>query len=369
MSMVTEKGRTGLLARIALIAGSVVFTLIVLELGARLVVRGPKALVNWKNIVLDERRGLANQNQGGRFSYDPLLGYVQRSGFESSQLNYDAHGFRAMPPLPAGATENPPILATGDSFTQGDEAADDETWPAGLQQRLKWRVVNAGVAAYGLDQTILRTEQLAASLKPAALVVGFIADNLRRAEMSRTWGAPKPYFELIPRPGGEDEVELRNVPVPAAPDPRDTLDFWERTFGWSVALEAFLTLKGWRYEWVIDHKRAMPPGTGEKLACPLMRRLARLGIPTLVVAQYDIYVWQNEDFAREQRRQSAVVLECAAKAGLAALDTYEAMAEAVRKDGLRKVYAAWHPSPQGYRLIADSIADEMEKRGMPGASP
>jgi lysophospholipase L1-like esterase len=358
MSTATEQVRTSLGARIALIAGSVLLTLAVLELGCRLL-RGPDKLLDWKNIVLDERIGLAGQNQGSRFSYDPLLGYVQRGGFASSLINYDAQGFRVMPPLPAGAIDAPPILATGDSFTQGDEAADNETWPARLQQRLRWRVVNAGVAAYGIDQTVLRTEQLAAQLEPAAIVVGFIADNLRRAEMSRTWGAPKPYFELK-----DGEAVLRNVPVPPAPDPRDTLGFWERAFGWSVALETFLEIKGWRYEWVVDHERATPPGTGEKLACPLMKRLARLGIPTLVVAQYDFYVWENEAFGAGQRRLSRIVLECAEKAGLAKLDLYAATARAIRQGGRNAIYHAWHPSPEGYRLIADGIAAEMTRRGM-----
>jgi lysophospholipase L1-like esterase len=360
MVAATGSVRTSLAARIALVFGSVLFTLVVLELGTRLVVRGPKALLTWKNIVLDERRGIVRQNIGSRFTADPMVGYIQRPGFQSALIHYDANGLRVMPPLPPGAIDAPPILATGDSFTQGDEAADDETWPAVLQQRLGWRVVNAGVAAYGLDQTVLRTEQLAAELKPAAIVVGFIADDIKRSEMSRTWGAPKPYFALR----SDGDVELRNVPVPAAPDPRDTLGFWERAFGWSVALEIFLELKGWRYEWVIDHERATPRGTGEKLACPLMRRLAGLNIPTLVVAQYDIYVWQDAEFGAEQRRLSRIVLECAEKAGLATLDTYDTIAQAVRERGRGTVYRTWHPSPDGYRLIGDSIAEEMQKRGM-----
>lgn len=31
----------------------------------------------------------------------------------------------------------------------------------------------------------------------------------------------------------------------------------------------------------------LPRGAGERMACPLMRRLAAIGLPVLVVAQYD----------------------------------------------------------------------------------
>ena len=345
--------------RITLVIASLLFSLLVLEIGCR-AARGPHALLHWKNIVLDQRQGMARHNLDTRFAYDRLLGYAQRPGFDSPDLNYDQHGFRLMPPLPADATEGPPVLATGDSFTQGDEVKDAETWPAFLQGMTKRKTINAGVAAYGIDQTVLRTEQLAAEVKPSVIVIGFTADDLRRAEMSRTWGAEKPYFTVK----GED-LELHNVPVPAPPRPEDTLDFWQWTFGWSVLLDTVLLHQGWQYEWAVDHKRATPPGTGERLACLLMRRLANLDVPTLVVAQYDLYVWQNADFAAEQRRLSQGLLKCAKAAGLATLDLYDAMAKAVHDDGREKIYGAWHPSPEGYELIARGIADELKRRHMP----
>ncbi|MBS0538586.1 MAG: SGNH/GDSL hydrolase family protein [Proteobacteria bacterium] len=337
---------------------SVLFSLLALEIGCR-ALRGTDSLLHWKNIVLEQRRGMAKQNIGGRFAYDPQLGYVQRAGFSSSQITYDADGFRNMPPPPADATEGGPILATGDSYTQGDEVANDETWPAYLQGLLKRRTVNAGVAAYGLDQTVLRTEMLAPKLKPSLIVVGFIADDLRRAEMSRTWGAEKPYFTLT-----NGELVLRNVPVPQSPRPEDTLDVWQWAFGWSVLLDTVLLHQGTQYEWIVDHHRATPPGTGLKIACPLMQRLARLGVPTLVVAQYDFYVWQNAEFGAEQRRLSQGVLKCADAAGLASLDLYDRTAAAVHAEGRTRIYGAWHPSPRGYRLIAEGIAAELTRRNM-----
>jgi len=347
-----------MLGRLLLVLGSVLFGLLALELGCR-VARGPQELWHWKNIVLAGRQSQAGQNIGHRFTFDPQLGYTQRAGFSTPLISYDALGFRDMPPPPADATDGPPVLAVGDSYTQGDEVANDQTWPADLQGLLKRRTINAGVSAYGIDQIVLHAGQLASRLKPSLIVMGFIADDVRRAEMSRTWGAEKPYFTLA---GGS--LVLHNVPVPPPPDPTDTLDFWQWIFGWSVLLDTVLQHQGWEYEWIVDHHRATPPGTGERLACPLMKRLAALGVPTLVVAQYDFYVWQNAEFGKEQRRVSRVVLGCAEAAGLASLDLYEDTAQAVRAQGERQIYGTWHPSPQGYRLIAEAIARELERRHM-----
>lgn len=345
-----------MIGRILLVLGSVLFGLLFLEVGCR-AVRGGDALVHWKNIPLEKRRAMAAHNFGARFVYDATLGYTPTPGYVDAETSYDAQGFRIMPPAPAGGA---PILATGDSYTLGDEVTNDESWPAVLQGLVGRRTINAGVAAFGFDQTVLRTEQLAAKLRPAAIVVGFIADDLRRAELSRAWGAEKPYFTL-----NDGALALHNVPVPPSPRPEDTLDFWHWAFGWSVLLDTVLIHQGLEYEWVVDHQRAVPPGTGERVACALMPRLAALGVPVVVVAQYDFYVWENAAFGAEQRRASGVVLNCAEEAGLVPLDLYDRFAAAVRADGRASVYRTWHPSPRGYRLIAEAIAAEMAKRHIP----
>jgi hypothetical protein len=347
-----------MIGRILLVIGSVLFGLLFLEIGCR-ALRGTDALLHWRNIVLEQRRGIAGNNIGARFVYDPLLGHTPTPGFVTGDTHYDADGFRQMPPPPAGAADGPPILATGDSYTLGDEVTDAEAWPAVLQGLARRRTINAGVAAYGFDQTVLRTEQLVPKLKPSVVVLGFIADDLRRAEMSRTWGTEKPYFTLN---GGA--LKLHNVPVPPSPRPEDTLDFWQQAFGWSVLLDTVLIHQGFEYEWVVDHKRAVPAGTGVLLACALMPRIARLGVPIVVVAQYDFYVWVNPEFGAEQRRQSQAVLKCATDAGFGAVDLYDKTAEAVRAKGRDKIYRTWHPSPEGYRLIAEEIAAELERRHM-----
>src|SRR5206468_11960945 len=133
--------------------------------------------------------------------------FISTSNFKSTDVNYDARGYRMGPLLPEDVANKRPVVALGDSYTHGDEVTDAETWPAQLQGILHWPVVNAGVTAYGVDQTILRAERAVAELKPAAIVIGFIPDDLRRVEMRRVGGTEQPYLP----PEGE-VVDANDVP-------------------------------------------------------------------------------------------------------------------------------------------------------------
>ena len=138
--------------------------------------------------------------------------------------------------------------------------------------------MNGGVSGYGFDQIVLRAEQLAALERPAAIVVAFIADDIRRTEMRRLWSADKPYFVL-----DDGKLVLRGVPVPPRADPRTTLSFWQRTLGYSYLFDFVLRRLDLLHDWFGDHVRAQAPGAGEALSCRLAGRLAGLqksaGVP------------------------------------------------------------------------------------------
>ncbi|MBS0521208.1 MAG: hypothetical protein JSR90_21085 [Proteobacteria bacterium] len=346
-----------MLGRAALVAASVFVTLIVLELGCRLV-RGPEWLVHWSNLVLDERRA-TRSGGGGRLVHDDALGFVSHPGYARDGVTYDAHGYRLAPTTARDLAE-PPILVVGDSYAHGDELSDAETWAALIQPLVGRRVVNAGVSGYGLDQAVLRAEGAAADVHPAAIVLAFIADDLRRSEMKRVWGAEKPYFTRV-----NGALVEHNVPVPPPPDPADTLDLWQRLFGWSVLVDTVLRHQGWQYEWAQDHARVLPRGEGEELACPLLARLAKLGLPGLVVAEYDPYAWRDADYRREQQRISAKVLECARTAGFATLDLFAAIDAAVRARGYDGVFRSSHPGPVGAEVAAKEIAAALRADHIP----
>ena len=158
----------------------------------------------------------------------------------------------------------------------------------------------------------------------------------------------------------------RNVPVPPSPAPATTLDIWQRLFGWSRLVDTVLESQGWKYEWQVDYARVLPRGEGTKLACPLFERLAGIGVPVLVVAEYDPYHWQNDDYRKITRTTDDAILACAKKAGLATLDMFPTIDAAVSEKGLWTIYGRSHPSAVGTALAAHRIAEEVQRLHIPG---
>ena len=350
--------------RVALLVGSILFSLLAMELGLRLMANGWDGLTHWPNLVAQARTANWAIGSISRGVHDARLGFVGRPGFRSDdgELTYDSQGLRVTPGPDGVPLAEPPILVVGDSFAHGEEVRDTESWPARLQALVKRRVVNAAMSGYGIDQMVLRAEIVAREVKPAAIIMSFIADDVRRAEMKRVWGGEKPYFELV-----DGRLVARNVPVPPHPEPASTLDLWQRLFGWSVLLDRVIDALGWRYEWLLDYARALPRHEGEKLACPLLKRLAAIGVPVLVVVEYDPYHWQDDNWRAETRRTDDAVLACASAAGLATLDLFETIDEGVRRQGLWTIYRRGHPAPAGTELAARRIAAELETRHIPPA--
>jgi GDSL-like Lipase/Acylhydrolase family len=343
------------LFRALLVAGSILFSLVLLELGLHLA-NGPHGLLEWPNIVRHQRVS-THSYTAARARYDSKLGFVGSPNYSEPDFHYDAHGLRVTP-VPAGVTlAEPPILAVGGSYTLGDEVADSETYPAQLQALIRRRVVNAGMEAYGLDQMVLRAELMTAEEKPAAIILSFGADNLRRMEMSRVWGVEKPYFTLT-----DGKLVLRNVPVPPSPDPATTLDIWQRLFGRSLLVDLILRHFGWQYEWSVDHVRVLPRDESVKLSCPLFKRMAALGVPTIVVAEYDPYLWTDLPYMREQNALTNQVLHCAAAAGFVTIDPFEEIDKGMRSAGRDLYYRKGeHPSPAGQALVARLVAEALQR--------
>lgn len=164
-------------------------------------------------------RGLSSpEARAGKF--DAELGWCNRplSGF--GEFRYDWAGARiGAEPL---AQEKLPgvrrVVAIGCSMTHGEEVGAAETWCARADaMRLDMEVANLGVAAYGIDQALMRLRRDGWALAPDEVWLGVLPSAaLRITTLFRPlldhWSldvAFKPRFEL------DSNGALRLIPCPA----------------------------------------------------------------------------------------------------------------------------------------------------------
>jgi lysophospholipase L1-like esterase len=281
--------------------------------------------------------------------HNDRLGYAPKPGFRGVgaggwPVTIDADGLRTCGES-ATADADQSILAVGDSYTFGEEVSDTQTWPAQLQRLSGRRVLNGGVSGYGFDQVVLRAEQLAEDHKPSMIIVGFIADDIRRTEMRRLWWRDKPWFDVQ-----ADEIVIKGAPVlqrkRIAPLPlRKHL---ERIL---IALPSTLQqLFGY-------HIRVRPAGHGARIVPYLIERLAKLEAAyrcrVVLLAQYHPGVWLDRAFAIGERRTTQGVLDRAQDLGLATVDTFPRFATEPAPESF---YVNSHLNARGNSMIASLLA-------------
>jgi hypothetical protein len=203
---------------LVLLLVSFLITLLCLEVGYRVVAGLPVfKLANWRT------EQVVKVNLGElKAEYDPVLGWTNKaSSYNEDGYTTIQYGVRRN--FEETTIRTGGMLATGDSFTEGWEVKDHESWPASLEKLTSAPVVNAATGGYGADQTILRAEQMLPIVKPKVLLIGFHEIAIVRAGYS-IFGAPKPYFTL-------ENGEPRYHP-PKFVEPRE-----KNTLTWKIAYE------------------------------------------------------------------------------------------------------------------------------------
>ena len=290
---------------------------------------------------------------------DPALGNTRRPHFSycnpihSFCISTGDYGTRCNGNMPPRA-ERPLTLAVGDSFVFGDDVGDADSWPAILERLTGRRVINGGVPAFGLDQTVLRSEQLAEIYSPEMIILSFIPDDVRRSEMSYFSGHAKPYFDVDGR-----ILHLYPAPVP----PPSALAPLKRLLSVSlmvnVLFDEFMHWDGPATEVVHEH--------GREVACLLMERIAtavRASAARVVILAQP----QAPDATPEHVQIKNGVLGCAATAGLQVLDLFPIIER--MPAGQRQRLFDGHMTAEGNRVVATALATFFEhERDDPHRSP
>ncbi|HYC66003.1 MAG TPA: SGNH/GDSL hydrolase family protein [Reyranellaceae bacterium] len=321
------------LANAGLIVASVAVSLLLIELAFRLAMGLPLLKVeDWRMQRLTDAR------VGEHAQFDPLLGWVPRANYASQEHNTLDHGVRRN----GGERElrTGSILTVGDSFTEGWDVDDDETWPAWLEMLGGAPVVNAGVGGYGTDQIVLRAEQLLPIVRPHTLIVGFLSFDIHRTGHA-AYGASKPWFTV-------ERGELRYHP-PAPPEARGKPTAWART-KWAVrdflarfAVIDFIMARLDQNFWYGGEKREYVKANNDpvQVTCLLLERLKKqadaMKVRTLLFMQYYAEALLEMEQQPADARQ---VMACAGRAGYEVVDHFPSLKAIVRSNAkaLRDYY-------------------------------
>lgn len=295
----------------------------------------------------------------GVMQHDSLLGWRLVDNLQTAKgFTTGAYGLR----MNSGDVRPPPrgaILAVGDSFTAGSGVNDDESWPAQLEQRLGFPVLNGSAGGWGVDQIVLRTEQLADIVHPSTVIIGVLAqDNLRNA-FKVYGGGHKPLFVIE-----NGKLKLTNVPVPRLAASPTVLGFWLKLAGHSYTVHRVM-MRLAPTNWVdrLRYDRVHSNETGVDITCLLMDRLKRLReekkIRVIVMVQYGA----AESEMSEPPWYGPPTLRCARERGFETVDSWPAQHELSVKDHNRFV-GLWldeggqlgHMSAAGNAFIADLLA-------------
>jgi lysophospholipase L1-like esterase len=120
---------------------------------------------------------------------DPLLGWAPRPGVRTSLYTYNSQGLRVKTPEMVYSTAATPgrerIAVFGDSFANGAEVGNDQTWASYAEDALRQvgtnaEVLNFGVNGYGMDQAYLRWRHHGSAYAPSVVVFALQLENAKR---------------------------------------------------------------------------------------------------------------------------------------------------------------------------------------------
>jgi hypothetical protein len=262
------------------------------------------------------------------------------------------------------------VLVTGDSVTHGDDVADDDTYPAALERILGVPVANLGVGGYGPDQALLKLEALFARFPRARIaVLSILYDDTSRMVNSfrpvlfRDTGVHfglKPFVRdgvFHPMLGGNPFRDL--AAMRAAAEMAFDTDFWRRArpkFPYSVATAEMMSLPSF---WL-----PLLNQLGKYFGKPHYEALHRTpSVRTNLRVIYERFAnWTKARGLRgiiafipvngDDQTSGLVAISAATEDQQKAITFMNVelsdLSQFARPD--------CHPTPEGYRIIADSVA-------------
>lgn len=338
------------LVRRCLVSGGTLVLLLALgELWARLAEPGPFSIVDRSPFVLDEE-----------------LDFAHRPGFrgrwEDTWYEIDSRGLRG-PELPdAGDGALFRVLALGDSCTVGKGVLERESWPrvlehaleAEFQHGLRPSVANLGVVGYSGRQYRATLERTGLALEPDLVIVGYNLNDFPNS------------IEAV------DQLVFHERKL------RTAIPVWLRDALSRTALYRFA--RATYYEWGLRDDwfrvREVAAGLAESVQDPAVLERERehlagivelsrqAGARVLVLLfPYESQVYVDTYDTRPVAGLARICAELEVPFVDLALVLRRAAAEQRIDRGLFLRGDRYHPSPLGYRIVAEAVLAELSAQG------
>jgi len=326
---------------------SVLFCLAASEVSARLVSGTPLL-----EIADYRAKAAIRDTWAGQAEYDPLVGWrtvpflsvpggTSSAGARYPGLHTIEHGLRSNGPKNAHLRTGG-VLATGASFTAGSEVDDYESWPAQLEELITRPVANAGVGGYGVDQMVLRAEQLVPIVKPDTVVVDIVLENIIITGQSVN-GRPKPYFKVE-----DGRLVHHNYPVPKFDPPAGIFDVAKELLGYSYGLHRIFGTYARNFWYAFDGQTFQKADNDEvEVSCKLLERLHAFtderGIRLILSMQYGGEFINTSD---KRPEFAEMLLACAHARSIQTVDEFDGLRQ-LRQDAPETFNALYVPHPGG----------------------
>lgn len=203
---------------------NIILILVVFELSCLFVVRSDSLMNNifgnttsmWLTIWQNKPKNKGDL-YSSKYIYDKDLGWTLKDNLSQifsndSAMYYTAQdGIRTSLNVNIDKDSNKIRIATiGDSYTECDEVANNQTWQYYLNELLgsKVEILNFGVGGYGHDQSLLRLQFDVLKYKPDIVLLGFVNPDISRNVVAFRDFA-KPMYIL----NKEGKLKLKNTEV------------------------------------------------------------------------------------------------------------------------------------------------------------